>query len=243
MKGFFLMAKTDPGNPHTATIRGGLDCGILAMKYLQEYNGALLHKPSPVDITDFVVNYLQLGVISAAIDLPFIKAFIVYVQMLYSDAVSNCPIFVNPGTIILNENVVIDSPEGRFILAHEAGHWIINRERTPRTQAYYSCCKSFAERTDFLDIHKMEHYYANDPDAWEEVMADNVANALLMPASSFYMYSAELMDQFGFVDHRIFIGEHPEEENMVITILASAFDVPKYAVRNRLYTLGLYARC
>lgn len=234
------MAKTDLGKLHTATIRGGLDCGILATKYLEEFDSALLYEPSPVDINDFVVNYLQLGVVSAAIDLPFIKAFIVYGQMTYADADNNHPVTINPRTIILNDNVAIKSKEGRFILAHEAGHWIKFRECSPRIQSQYSCCKSFSERTDFLNIKRMKEYYANHPDAVEEVMADNVANALLMPTSTFHKASTELMDQFGFSDHEIYIGEHPEEETMIITMLATVFDVPEFAVRNRLYSLGMY---
>ncbi len=236
------MAKTDPGKPRSDTIRAGLDCGILAMKYLQEYNTALLYNASPVDIKDFVVKFLQLGLISAAVDLPFIKAFIVYGQMQYCDAASNCPIFVNPGTIILNEDIVSDSPEWRFILAHEAGHWLINRDRTPRTRSYYTCCKSFSERTDFLDVDRMEHYYTTVPDALAEIKADCVANALLMPPTAFIKCSTELMEQFGFNDHMIIVGEHPKEEFSVIARLASVFAVPEYAVRNHLYTLGLYAK-
>ena len=236
------MNKADSWNPRTVAVSGVLDCSMLAMKYLQEYDSVLLHKPIPIDIKDFVINFLQLGIISAAITLPFIKAFVVYAPIDFSDAYSNVPLSVNSGTIILNETVALDSPEGRFILAHEASHWLVHRESIARMQSRYSCCKSFSERNDFLDAEKMERYFAVDPDAQVEIIADNVANALLMPASTFYKYSVEIMEQCGFIDHKIFLGEHPDEENTVITILSSVFDVPAYTVRNRLYTLGLYAR-
>lgn len=237
------MAKTGSGNSRGDTIRYGLDSGILAMKYLHDYNSALLFNPSPIDIKDFVVNYLHLVLIKTAIDLPYIKAFIVYGQMIYSVAATNCLVAVNPGTVLLNENIVSNSPEWRFILAHEAGHWIINTDRTPHTLSCYTCCKSFADRTDFLDTDRMAHYYDTVPDACSEIKADCVANALLMPPTAFLLYSKQLMDQFGFYDHVIIAGKHPQEESSVISKLASAFIVPEYAVRNHLYTFGMYTKC
>lgn len=167
----------------------GLYNGILTMKYLLEYFWGLQVPPGPVDIKDFVENFLHLDILSDIVDLPYIKAFIYYSPGVYFNSVSNCPITVDPGTVILNQDMYVDSPEWRFVLAHEAGHWIINRELTEPVRQNYSCCKSFEKRTDYLDAKKISYYIATDSDAWSEIKADCIANAILMPTSAFLTQS------------------------------------------------------
>ncbi|MFR4406794.1 MAG: hypothetical protein ACLT3E_09210, partial [Anaerovoracaceae bacterium] len=81
-----------------------------------------------------------------------------------------------------------------------------------------------------------------DADAWSEIKADCIANAILMPTSAFLTQSIRLMDAYGFKDERITIGEHPEAEAALISDLAETFLVPDYAVRNNLYAYGLLSK-
>lgn len=227
-------SKSSPSAP----IRGVPDCSNLAHKYLLDCDTLFQAEPKPFDIENFVKNFLELDVVEADMDLPFIKGFVVYSQALLS--VGDCCISVNPGTVILNQELEKGSTEWRYILAHEAAHWILKRERPTQVTSYYSCCKGFSERSDLLDSERISIYYATNSDADAEMMADSIANALLMPASVFLPYATDLMEKYGFCEHKILVGECPEEENMVITELATKFDVPEYSVRNYLYTFGMY---
>ena len=127
-------------------------------------------------------------------------------------------------------------------MGHEAGHWIINRELADPVRPNYSCCKTFEMRTDYMDAEKISHYIDTDADAWSEIKADRIANAILMHTSAFLTQSIRLMDAYGFKDERITIGEHPEAEAALISDLAETFLVPDYAVRNNLYAYGLLAK-
>lgn len=227
-------SKSSPSAP----ISGVPDCSNLAHKYLLDCDTLFQAEPKPFDIENFVKNFLELDVVEADMDLPFIKGFVVYSQALLS--VGDCCISVNPGTVILNQELEKGSTEWRYILAHEAAHWILKRERPTQVTSYYSCCKGFSERSDLLDSERISIYYATNSDADAEMMADSIANALLMPASVFLPYATDLMEKYGFCEHKILVGECPEEENMVITELATKFDVPEYSVRNYLYTFGMY---
>ena len=227
-------SKSSPSAP----IRGVPDCGNLAHKYLLEYDALFQAEPKPFDIENFVKSFLELDVVEAVMDLPFIKGFVVYMQMLLS--IGDCCISVNPGTVILNQELEKGSTEWRYIMAHEAAHWILKRERPNYVASYYSCCKGFSERSDLLDTERISTYYADNSDADSEMMADSIANALLMPANVFLPYATDLMEKYGFCEHKILVGECPEEETKVITELANRFDVPEYSVRNYLYSFGMY---
>lgn len=242
MKGLFFMTKSDTGKPRSTVMWGGLNSCPITMKYLLEYFGGLQVPLGPVDIKDFVENFLHLEILSDIVDLPYIKAFIYYSPGVYFHIKSDRPISVEPGTIILNQDIEVDSPQGRFVLGHEAGHWIINRELADPVRPNYSSCKTFEMRTDYMDAEKISHYIDTDSDAWSEIKADCIANAILMPTSAFLTQSIRLMDAYGFKDERITIGEHPEAEAALISDLAETFLVPDYAVRNNLYAYGLLAK-
>lgn len=234
------MEKSDTGKPKRYPTGGELDYRSLANKYLEGYNNALLTALAPVDIEGFVADYLQLNILNATMKLPFVKGFIVYMQMYFDTDVSSCRISVDPGTIILNTDLNQNAIAKRYVLAHEAGHWILNREKPCDTHSYYSCCKSFLKRADLLDAEKVKDYFDHEPDAWSETRADSMANALLMPAGAFTPLATELMGQHGLHTHRMIVGECPDVENTIIQELAAIFVVPEFAVRNYLYTLGMY---
>lgn len=236
------MTKSDTGKPRSAVMWAGLNSCPITMKYLLEYFGGLQIPPGPIDIKDFVDNFLHLEILSDIVDLPYIKAFIYYSPGVYFHIKSDCPISVEPGTVILNQDILVDSPEWRFVLAHEAGHWIINRELADPVRPNYSCCKSFEMRTDYLDAEKISHYIETDADAWSEIKADCIANAILMPTSAFLTQSIMLMEAYGFKGERITLGEHLEAEAALINNLAEIFLVPDYAVRNNLFAYGLLSR-
>ena len=130
------------------------------MLYLLEYFGGLQVPLGPVDIKDFVENFLHLEILSDIVDLPYIKAFIYYSPGVYFHIKSDRPISVEPGTIILNQDIEVDSPQGRFVLGHEAGHWIINRELADPVRPNYSNCKTFEMRTDYMDAGKIHVGYS-----------------------------------------------------------------------------------
>lgn len=219
-------------------IRSVPDCGSLAHKYLFEYDKSLQAAPAVLDIEDFVTKLLELDIIQEHMKLPFIKGYVAYLPMLFDNGIRQ--IEIEPGTVILNENLQEDLTEWRYVLAHEAGHWTLKRERPYQTTSNYSCCKDFSERSDLLDGEKLARYYQNSPDAEEEIKADSIANALLMPTHPFLLITSDLMDQYGFDEHKIISGEYPEKEAQIISDIASTFIVPEYAVRNNLYRLGLY---
>lgn len=217
------------------------DCGKLAYKYLQEY-GAFQAEAKPVNIQDFVQNFLELDVRNEKMPLAYIKGMIAYGFMDVYDSINQRVISAEPGTIILNEDLQNDEITWRYVLAHEAGHWILKRERSNTIQSQYACCKSFEEREDVLDSEKMALYFATDPDAESEMMADSIANSILMPASSFLRHSTFLIGKHDFLEPTMYAGEHPVQEQKVIKELAAIYKVPEYAVRNYLYSFGLYAK-
>ena len=111
------MTKPDTGKPRSAVMWGGLNSCPITMKYLLEYFGGLQIPPGSVDIKDFVDNFLHLEILSDIVDLPYIKAFIYYSPGVYFHIKSDRPISVDPGTVILNQDIQVDSPEWRFVLA------------------------------------------------------------------------------------------------------------------------------
>lgn len=236
------MTKSDTVKPQSAVMFSKLSSSILASRYLHEFFGEHQVPPGPVDINGFVFKFLQLDMMRTLVDLPYIKAFIFYSSGMYFNTLSDYPIPVEPGTVILNQDIQADSPEERFVLAHEAGHWIVNRERTETVRSNYSCCKSFDKRTDYLDIEMITHYIATDSDAWSEIEADCMANAILMPTGAFLSLATDLMHKFGFADEKIIVGKHHEAETALVNELADTFLVPEYAVRNHLYSYGFLAR-
>ena len=70
------MTKSDTGKPRTTVMWGGLNSCPITMKYLLEYFGGLQVPLGPVDIKDFVENFLHLEILSDIVDLPYIKALI-----------------------------------------------------------------------------------------------------------------------------------------------------------------------
>ena len=72
------MKNLDDRKPTRMPVRGVINSGSLAYKYLLNYDRELLEKPKPIDINDFISNYLNLSVIDATMSHPIVEAFIIY---------------------------------------------------------------------------------------------------------------------------------------------------------------------
>lgn len=234
------MNNLDDRKPTRMPVRGVINSGSLAYKYLLNYDKELLEKPKPIDIIDFISNYLHLSVINATMSHPIVEAFIIYSIGNFKDYESKEIISITPGTIIINKEIQNDVYK-RYVLAHEAAHWINYRERPSSINSkYYSCCKNFVERSDLFNKEKFLSYYEREPDADLELFADGTANAITMPATTFLPLASKLMEEYGFSDNRIIEASKKNETAEIIRKLATTYNVPEFAVKNHLYNFGMF---
>ncbi|MBR1662705.1 MAG: hypothetical protein IJ696_00060 [Ruminococcus sp.] len=223
-----------------ATIRAVFNQSEAVHDYLEEYDNRLLLTAQPIDMNDFVNSYMQLDVINGTMSLSYIEGFIVFMQMTFVDEETGEFIVVNPGTIIMNRDFSDDKIKHRYLLAHEVAHWIIKRDSLIDDLSYYACSKSISKRINIINTTSMMNYMNNYPGAYSEMLADGIANSLLMPAETFVPLAKKFMKELGFTDSKVFFGERLKETDELVCKLASQYLVPEFAVKNHLFALGLY---
>ena len=138
------------------------------------------------------------------------------------------------------EYISDDKIKHRYLLAHEVAHWIIKRDSLIDDLSYYACSKSISKRINIINTTSMMNYMNNYPGAYSEMLADGIANSLLMPAETFVPLAKKFMKELGFTDSKVFFGERLKETDELVCKLASQYLVPEFAVKNHLFALGLY---
>lgn len=238
------MNKSDVWKPKTMSMLGIVNAGSLAYKYLMSYNPSVLAKPTPIDIMDFATGYLNLDMTKGTMPHPLVEAFITYEKGEFVDIYTDERLTISPGTIITNKDIQ-DDIHKRYLIGHEAAHWLIFAERADyliQNKMRFSCCKDFSERSDWRDMNRLSGYYKKEPHAELELYADSIANDIFMPAFTFLHYAMSLLEKHGFDERVIIEGYNNEAANEVIRKLAAKYVVPEYAVVNHLYKFGMYVK-
>lgn len=207
----------------------------MALKLLSEYMPQFLRIPMKFDIDKLINEVLCLPIYESEMYIKHIMGTIVYATMRFPINKKSF-IELEPGSILINEILHCNIIENRFTKAHETAHWLIFQKYKSSITEPYACCKGLSLRSDILDINRIEQSNQMYPNALSELQADILANMLLMPEPTFIPLAQQLMDEYGFFNHKMIAGIRIEKQNEVISTLATIYVVPIESVK-------LHLRC
>jgi Zn-dependent peptidase ImmA (M78 family) len=101
---------------------------------------------------------------------------------------------VKSGTALIDKSLIDgqhSQHRARFTIAHECAHWILHRPSKISHASASSECRIVCRTTDSKVLADAQQKTASD---WKEWQADNLASALLMPASVVKAFMREYLE-------------------------------------------------
>ena len=222
----------------------------IANKKLQEFSPSNLERPTPLQTTEFLENYLGL-MIKYKYICDFQSGILGLTVMGDEVPIPSYDELFRPAVIEETFGTVLISPQllGRKNLArrrytemHEGAHFILH------LPYFENCEKAFAAARceypcGFIACRKIElHNERPKTDSdWLEYQADALAAALLMPQNVFYSYVRSVFRKNGIRSDCIYTNPNVNDrrEYSVIHEVAETFAVSHQAARIRMTHLGL----
>lgn len=226
----------------------------MAESILSDFDASVLKKPAPVDMESLIEFYL--GLTLDYQDLTHNQSILgmtvfndCYITVYNPEEDAGKVIPVNEKTVLIDNSLLGEDQESRyrFTLGHEAGHWILHRQKYLDNKQQTSLFEGRSEqplvkcRSVDIESSSRRTSLVTDND-WMEWQADYMASALLMPKPTFHTAVQELLTQAGVNQGYITRGLSDDWDMFIqaITVeMAEIFQVSLQAARIRCEKLGV----
>jgi len=226
---------------------GKADFDDIALLLLREYLAVVVDRTCEVDINFLIKDCFYLDVFSKHLSAN--KSILGMIA--FDDAEIPCyNLRFEPTTFkAIAGNIIIDLclsgkqhiPRRRFTLAHELSHWILHRSYHSPTNQVFAFKKTGYLSCGEASVEVRNKKLKEESDR-EEVQANSLAAAILMPKFAFLTIAHEQLRHFFGASATTFIeSEDPAKYREAIISIASAFNVSLQATEIRLDQFDLLA--